>query len=97
MTWVPTATQVGSQVFCVIASDNASVQSDQYCKTIFVGLSSVPLCPGATPATESLIKQIQDPTVDITTMEMTTSIGVQTSMPISSTLSSTTRKIFFNT
>ncbi|CAF2070273.1 unnamed protein product [Rotaria magnacalcarata] len=78
MTWVPTATQVGSQVLCAVASDNASVQSDQYCKTIFVGLSSVPLCPGATPATESLIKQIQDPTVDITTMEMTTSIGVQT-------------------
>ncbi|CAF3123133.1 unnamed protein product [Rotaria socialis] len=48
MTWIPSAMQVGSQVLCAVACDNASVQSDQYCITIFVGLSSVPLCPGAT-------------------------------------------------
>ncbi|CAF4505168.1 unnamed protein product [Rotaria socialis] len=95
MTWIPSAMQVGSQVLCAVACDNASVQSDQYCITIFVGLSSVPLCPGATagPTTtttttietttnilsESSIKQMHDSTVDITTMEMSTSIDVQTS------------------
>ncbi|CAF3387502.1 unnamed protein product [Rotaria socialis] len=94
MTWIPSAMQVGSQVLCAVACDNASVQSDQYCITIFVGLSSVPLCPGATagPTTtttttietttnilsESSIKQIHDSTADITTMEMSTSIDVQT-------------------
>ncbi|CAF1523943.1 unnamed protein product, partial [Adineta steineri] len=48
ITWMPTVNQVGSQVFCAVASDSASVQSDQYCVTFFVGLSSVPLCPGVT-------------------------------------------------
>ncbi|CAF4233099.1 unnamed protein product [Rotaria sp. Silwood2] len=51
ITWQPTATQVGTQVFCAIASDSASVQSDQYCVTFSVGLTSVPLCPGVTVTT----------------------------------------------
>ncbi|CAF5038826.1 unnamed protein product, partial [Rotaria sp. Silwood1] len=51
ITWQPTATQVGTQVFCAVASDSASVQSDQYCVTFSVGLTSVPLCPGATVTT----------------------------------------------
>ncbi|CAF3289849.1 unnamed protein product [Rotaria socialis] len=103
MTWIPSAMQVGSQVLCAVACDNASVQSDQYCITIFVGLSSVPLCPGATagPTTtttttietttnilgESSIKQIHDSTVDITTMEMSTSIDVQTRKDLFTTMS----------
>lgn len=67
ITWMPTANQIGSQVFCALASDrfvidrleidytrsykynfSANVQSDQYCVTLFIGLNSAPICPGAT-------------------------------------------------
>ncbi|CAM4906681.1 unnamed protein product [Rotaria socialis] len=72
MTWIPSAMQVGSQVLCAVACDNASVQSDQYCITIFVGLSSVPLCPGATAGPTT--------TTTTTTIETTTNISSESSI-----------------
>ncbi|CAM2701559.1 unnamed protein product [Rotaria socialis] len=50
----------------------ASVQSDQYCITIFVGLSSVPLCPGATAGPTT--------TTTTTTIETTTNISSESSI-----------------
>ncbi|CAF4603216.1 unnamed protein product [Rotaria socialis] len=32
-TWIPTTMQLGSQVYCAVATDNAQIQSDQYCLT----------------------------------------------------------------
>ncbi|UJR09009.1 hypothetical protein I4U23_013257 [Adineta vaga] len=69
MTWTPTANQVGSQVFCAVANDNATIQSDQYCISFFVGLNSAPLCPGVTVS----------PTTIVTTMQTSISLAADTS------------------
>ncbi|CAF0967799.1 unnamed protein product [Rotaria sordida] len=35
-TWIPTIDQIGSQVYCAIATDSNNIQSDQYCTTFTV-------------------------------------------------------------
>ncbi|CAF4056468.1 unnamed protein product [Rotaria magnacalcarata] len=51
-TWTPTAMQLGSQVYCSVATDSAQIQSDQYCLTFTViPAGSTLLCPGDVPPT----------------------------------------------
>ncbi|CAF1510665.1 unnamed protein product [Rotaria sp. Silwood1] len=45
-TWIPTVDQVGSQVYCAIATDSNYIQSEQYCLTFTVVSIGQPLtCP----------------------------------------------------
>ncbi|UJR12511.1 hypothetical protein I4U23_016686 [Adineta vaga] len=45
-TWIPTADQLGSQVYCALTTDSADISSDQYCLTFFVlPAGSALLCP----------------------------------------------------
>ncbi|CAM4914154.1 unnamed protein product [Rotaria socialis] len=51
-TWIPTTMQLGSQVYCAVATDNAQIQSDQYCLTF----NSPGEAPVTTTTTNSLDK-----------------------------------------
>jgi len=48
LTWIPQANEAGSQVFCSVAIDSQSVQSNQYCLTFDVGEGTMGQCPGVT-------------------------------------------------
>ncbi|CAF3938642.1 unnamed protein product [Rotaria sordida] len=89
MSWIPTASQVGSQVFCAIASDNASVQSDQYCITFFVGLTSIPLCPGVTTASTTTTTTITTTQTSTTLMDETSQQNLQNSTEAITTMNIT--------
>ncbi|CAF0815935.1 unnamed protein product [Rotaria sordida] len=48
-TWTPNVLQLGSQVYCAVATDSANIQSDQYCTTFtVVAAGTVLSCPGDT-------------------------------------------------
>ncbi|CAF1121878.1 unnamed protein product, partial [Didymodactylos carnosus] len=40
LSWTPLANQVGPQIICAVARDNASIPSNQYCLTFVVGLTA---------------------------------------------------------
>ncbi|CAF1402365.1 unnamed protein product [Adineta ricciae] len=94
-TWIPTSDQLGSQVYCAIATDSASIPSDQYCLTFFVvpagsGLS----CPTertTTTVTTSLSTSFTSSTS--TTSKTTTTISTSTSTSSTSTTSTTTTTV----
>ncbi|CAF1511048.1 unnamed protein product, partial [Adineta steineri] len=79
---------------------SASVQSDQYCVTFFVGLSSVPLCPGVTVSPTTM--EMSTTAMGITsqqssqyTSEITSTIAI-TSSPLRTTTTTTTTVISNN-
>ncbi|UJR07281.1 hypothetical protein I4U23_011569 [Adineta vaga] len=50
--WIPDSNQLGSQVYCALATDSASISSDQYCLTFFVVSPGSGLyCPNERPTT----------------------------------------------
>ncbi|CAF1393147.1 unnamed protein product [Adineta ricciae] len=54
-TWIPASNQLGSQVFCAVATDSEGIPSDQYCLTFFVVPTGSSLrCPGETTTTQSI-------------------------------------------
>ncbi|CAF0863425.1 unnamed protein product [Rotaria sordida] len=49
-TWTPNVLQLGSQVYCAVATDSANIQSDQYCTTFtVVAAGTVLSCPEQRP------------------------------------------------
>ncbi|CAF1525954.1 unnamed protein product [Adineta ricciae] len=77
-TWIPKVSQLGSQVYCAIATDNAGIQSDQYCLTFtVVPAGQTSLCPGVTTSTTSTSTTTS--TSDITTTATTTTGSTLTS------------------
>ncbi|CAF1276497.1 unnamed protein product [Adineta ricciae] len=104
-TWIPTSDQLGSQVYCAIATDSANIPSDQYCLTFFVvpagsGLS----CPterttttattlSSTSSTSSTSTTSKTTTTTSTSSVWTTSTTTTTATTITSTQKSTKTSI----
>ncbi|CAF2840099.1 unnamed protein product [Rotaria sp. Silwood2] len=94
-TWTPTALQVGSQVYCAMATDSAQIQSDQYCLTFtVVTAGSLPLCPGEAPpnttTTTATTETTTTTTTDTTTATTTTATTTTTSTTTTATIRTTT-------
>ncbi|CAM2704274.1 unnamed protein product [Rotaria socialis] len=66
-TWIPTTMQLGSQVYCAVATDNAQIQSDQYCLTFnSPGEAPVTTTTTTTTSTTSTTTTITTATITFT-------------------------------
>ncbi|CAF3856350.1 unnamed protein product [Adineta steineri] len=85
-TWIPDELQLGSQVYCAVATDSDNIQSDQYCLTFMVVPDGqVPLCPGDVAPTTSTTTT----STSTTTSTATTSTSTSSTSPTSTSTSTT--------
>ncbi|CAF1242503.1 unnamed protein product [Adineta steineri] len=72
-TWTPEISQIGSQVYCALATDSAGIQSNQYCLTFtVVPAGQTSLCPGITTSTTSTASSTSSTAISTTTTTATT-------------------------
>ncbi|CAF3515760.1 unnamed protein product [Adineta steineri] len=90
-TWVPDELQLGSQVYCAVATDSDNIQSDQYCLTFMVVPDGqVPLCPGDVAPTTSTTTTSTSTTTTSTTSTTSVTTSTTTSTATTSTSTSST-------
>ncbi|CAF4179147.1 unnamed protein product, partial [Adineta steineri] len=86
-TWTPEISQIGSQVYCALATDSAGIQSSQYCLTFtVVPAGQTSLCPGITTSTTSTASSTSSTAISTTTTTATTTTTTITTTTAVNTL-----------